>query len=148
MEIFKSELMSQAKNTGFHADILEKVWRLLAILKRINADPYLKSRLALKGGTALNLFFFDLPRLSVDIDLNCIGALNTEEMQAKRPILEAALEELFRKERLSVLRVPKKHAGGKWKLKYSSALGGYGNLEVDLNFTVSPSGKSVKKTPA
>jgi len=28
----------------------------------------------LKGGTALNLFLLDLPRLSVDIDLNYIGA--------------------------------------------------------------------------
>src|SRR5205823_5967188 len=29
---------------------------------------------------------------------------------------------------------PEKHAGGKWQLRYESALGSYGNLEVDLNF--------------
>ena len=39
-------------------------------------EDYLeKNRLVLKGGTALNLFFFDLPRLSVDIDLNYVGKL-------------------------------------------------------------------------
>jgi predicted nucleotidyltransferase component of viral defense system len=32
------------------------------------------------------------------------------------------------------MRVPQKHAGGKWQLKYFSFLGGQGNLEVDLNF--------------
>lgn len=134
MEIFKSELNHQAENTGFHANILEKVWRLLSILQRISNDPYLKNRVALKGGTALNLFFFDVPRLSVDIDLNYIGPIETEKMLSERPQVEAAMEELFRKEQLTVQRIPKKHAGGKWSLKYSSVLGGFGNLEVDLNF--------------
>lgn len=134
MEIFKSELIRQAENTGFHANILEKVWRLLSILQRISSDSYLKSRVALKGGTALNLFFFDVPRLSVDIDLNYIGAVETEKMLLERPEVETAMEELFRKERLTTQRIPKKHAGGKWTLKYLSVLGGLGNLEVDINF--------------
>jgi hypothetical protein len=37
------------------------------VLEGINANPYLQERLVLKGGTALNLFVFDLPRLSVDL---------------------------------------------------------------------------------
>ena len=40
--------------------------------------------MALKGGTALNLFRFDDPRLSVDIDLNNIGAVDREGMLADR----------------------------------------------------------------
>lgn len=134
MEIFKQDLISQAENTGFDPKLLEKVWRLLSILQRINDDFYLKTRLALKGGTALNLFFFELPRLSVDIDLNYIGELATEKMQSDRPKLEAALEKTFQKERLIIQRIPTKHAGGKWRLRYASVLGGYENLEVDLNF--------------
>ncbi|MFN2188831.1 MAG: nucleotidyl transferase AbiEii/AbiGii toxin family protein, partial [Candidatus Promineifilaceae bacterium] len=31
-------------------------------------------RVALKGGTTLNLFVFDVPQLSVDIDVNYVGA--------------------------------------------------------------------------
>lgn len=119
MEIFKSELNRQADSTGFHANILEKVWRLLSVLQRINSDTYLKNKVALKGGTALNLFFFDVPRLSVDIDLNYMGPIETEKMLSERPQVEAAMEELFRKEQLSVQRIPKKHAGGKWSLKPS-----------------------------
>jgi len=38
---------------------------LLTVLPDVMKDP----RLALKGGTAINLFVFDMPRLSVDIDL-------------------------------------------------------------------------------
>jgi predicted nucleotidyltransferase component of viral defense system len=48
--------------------------RLLELLAGLESHPYLRGRLALKGGTALNVFVFDLPRLSVDIDLNYVGA--------------------------------------------------------------------------
>ncbi|WP_281172269.1 nucleotidyl transferase AbiEii/AbiGii toxin family protein [Leisingera caerulea] len=34
---------------------------------------------ALKGGTAINLFHFDLPRLSVDIDLTYLPVQNRNE---------------------------------------------------------------------
>ncbi len=50
-------------------EIMEKVWHLMAILDGISIHPFLKKRLVLKGGTALNLFFFDLPRLSDDHNL-------------------------------------------------------------------------------
>lgn len=43
----------------------DQVDLLLSILD----DSLEDSRLALKGGTAINLFVFDMPRLSVDIDL-------------------------------------------------------------------------------
>lgn len=90
--------------------------------------------MVLKGGTALNLFFFDLPRLSVDIDLNYVGKLDRHEMLRERPEIEKALEDVFQRENLSIRRIPEKHAGGKWQLRYASVLGGNGNLEVDLNF--------------
>jgi hypothetical protein len=41
--------------------------------------------MALKGGTALNLFHFDVPRLSVDIDLNYVGAIERDTMLAENP---------------------------------------------------------------
>jgi hypothetical protein len=37
---------------------LEKVIHLLNLLEGFNRHPFLKERLALKGGTALNLFLF------------------------------------------------------------------------------------------
>jgi hypothetical protein len=39
----------------------------------------------------LNLFLLDIPRLSVDIDLNYIGALDCDEMLIHRPRIEEAV---------------------------------------------------------
>jgi len=59
-----------ASKSGFIRDNLEKVLRLCEILQFITANPLTAGTLALKGGTAINLVVFDLPRLSVDIDLD------------------------------------------------------------------------------
>lgn len=134
MQTSEKELMREANETGFRPEIMEKVWHLMAILDGISIHPFLKDRLVLKGGTALNLFFFDLPRLSVDIDLNYVGKPDKQEMLHERPEVEKALEAIFQREGLSIRRIPEKHAGGKWQLRYTSVLGGNGNLEVDLNF--------------
>lgn len=63
------KLEAEAEATGFRVDMLEKVVRLLGVLESVRDHPFLKGKLALKGGTALNLFVFDVPRLSIDIDL-------------------------------------------------------------------------------
>ncbi|MCL2649259.1 MAG: hypothetical protein FWD61_20055 [Phycisphaerales bacterium] len=35
---------------------------------------------------------------------------------------------------MNITRAPADHAGGKWQLRYESAIGEGGNMEVDLNF--------------
>jgi hypothetical protein len=95
MKISKEKLAAEAELTGFRAEVFGKVIHLLSLLDGFRVHPCLKHRLVLKGGTALNLFSFNLPRLSVYIDLNYFG---------------------------------------KWLLRYESALGQGGNLQVDLNF--------------
>jgi hypothetical protein len=72
VKISKETLAEQAQSGGFRPDMLEKVAHLLALLESINVHPVLKGKFALKGGTALNLFVFYVPRLSVDIDLNFV----------------------------------------------------------------------------
>ena len=52
----KELLMKEAKANYYKPEILEKVYRLLTTLDQFMAVPYLRDRLALKGGTALNLF--------------------------------------------------------------------------------------------
>lgn len=70
----------------------------------------------------------------MDIDLNYIGQQDRDAMLLERPLIEQALEAIFQREGMGVQRIPQKHAGGKWQLKYESVLGGRGNLDVDLNF--------------
>ncbi len=123
-----------AAETRLPAATLEKVLRLLDVLQAIAEDPDLKTRVALKGGTALNVFHLRLDRLSVDIDLNYVGAVDRAVMEADRPLVDEALLRLLEAQGYQVRRQPPGHAGGKWVARYSSALGGGASIEVDLNY--------------
>jgi predicted nucleotidyltransferase component of viral defense system len=129
-----ADLQREVEATGFRAEALEKLFRLLELLEGFRSHPFLKSRVALKGGTALNLFVFDVPRLSVDIDLNYIGAVGRDAMLAERPKVEQAIEAVCSRVGIQIKRVPGEHAGGKWRLAYTSSYGRPGALEVDVNF--------------
>ncbi len=73
--------------------------------------------MVLKGGTALNLFVFDLlSPLSVDIDLNYVGSADSEVMLAEKEKLKQAITAIRGREGLTLRRVPTAHAGGKWRL--------------------------------
>ncbi len=134
MKILQEKLASIAGATGFRVDAVEKIIHLLNLLDKLNSHPFLKGKLALKGGTALNLFIFDMPRLSIDIDVNYIGSEKRELMLADRPKIEQAVQAIFSREGFSIGRMPTEHAGGKWRLNYRSITGQIGTLEFDLNF--------------
>ena len=127
-------LQRLSAETGYRPDTLEKVLRLLDLLDEIAEDPILSERLVLKGGTALNVFHLDLDRLSVDIDLNYIGALDLGAMESERPQVDAAIDRLLASQGYAVRRRPTGHAGGKWLSRYASALGGNASLELDVNY--------------
>lgn len=134
MRISHKKLLKEAGKSDFRPDVLEKVAHLLNLLESLQSHPFLKGKLALKGGTALNIFIFDVPRLSVDIDLNYVGATEKDAAFQERPDLEKAMQAVFSREGFNVQRMPSEHAGGKWLLQYSSSTGQTGNLEVDVNF--------------
>lgn len=120
MKFSHSEILPIVEATRFQAEVIEKVLQLLHLLNTLNSHPFLKGKLALKGGSALNLFLFDLPRLSVDIDLNYIGELERNKMLAERPRIEQAFQAVLAREGFNVKRKPSEHAGGKWRLSYVS----------------------------
>ncbi len=135
LRISPERLMAEAEATGFRADVLEKAAQLLGLLDSIQSHPFLRRKFALKGGTALNLFVFDVPRLSVDIDLNYVGAVSRDAMLDERPKLEDALQAVFSREDFGVRRAPPdEHAGGKWSLRYPAAIGQSGRVDVDVNY--------------
>ena len=134
MKISHEKLAAEAETTGFRPDVLGKVARRLGLLDAIRSHPFLKVKLVLKGRTALNLFVFDVPRLSVDIDLNYVGAEDRESMLAERPWIEQAVQAVYAREGFTVRRMPEEHAGGKWSLRYERSPGQTGNLEGDINY--------------
>lgn len=80
----KSYISKKATDSGFNRDTYEKVLRLVDVLEFINQDRFLSEKLALKGGTAINLLEFDMPRLSVDIDLDYTVNANVDQMKSER----------------------------------------------------------------
>ncbi len=133
MNFDEATVIATQKSTGFDLLYIEKVLRLLDILELFFAHPELKDKYVLKGGTALNLFYFRLPRLSVDIDLNYLG-LDRETMLVDRSEHETILSEQLMQRGYILKRVPAEHAGGKWRLAYRSFAGIQQNIELDLNY--------------
>ena len=87
----KIEITNLSQKFGFQREILEKVLRLVEILKYIQNNSEFSPYLALKGGTAINFTLFDLPRLSVDIDFDFSYDSAKEEMISIRNKLNASL---------------------------------------------------------
>jgi len=135
MNLNKEQLIESASKHGYRIEIVEKVVLLSQLLENIFKLPLLNESFALKGGTALNLFYFkDMPRLSVDIDLNYVKAVNREAMLQDRELAEDAIIRICNQVGCRIRRHPKSHAGGKMTLIYPSILGHEGKLEVDLNY--------------
>ncbi|MFN7096733.1 MAG: nucleotidyl transferase AbiEii/AbiGii toxin family protein [Gammaproteobacteria bacterium] len=59
----------------YHEQYLSQVKLLLTVIPLLNQVP----EFALKGGTAINLYLKNMPRLSVDIDLTYLSLLSRQE---------------------------------------------------------------------
>ena len=143
----RAELRALAEATDFRPDTLEKVVRLVGILSRLESHELCRGNWLLKGGTAINLFYLDVPRLSVDIDLNFVGTENVAELAEARRLFESALAACCAREGCSVKRAPEEHAGGKFRLRYASVLGSEQNLEVDVSYVARVPLFGVKRRP-
>jgi predicted nucleotidyltransferase component of viral defense system len=130
----RSEIEAAASEYGFRLDALEKVARLLGILHRLDRHDFTAGAWVLKGGTALNLFHLELPRLSVDVDVDFIGVEDADALPDARERFEHGLRLCCEREGCTVRRSPAEHAGGKFRLRFSSLLGGSQNLEIDVNY--------------
>lgn len=87
MILSRYSLERLAESELFVRDTLEKVCRLMEVLRFVSSNERLSNFLALKGGTAINLTIFHLPRLSVDIDYDFCGDFGlTETMEIRRVI--------------------------------------------------------------
>jgi len=133
--ITETELKFEAAKRGYRPEILEKVYRLLDLLEVFMGVPFLKDRLVLKGGTAINLFFQnELPRLSLDIDFNYIGSSEREIMLKDKPQIDRVIRGLCESMQYKIDRNPQGHAGGKMVLIYQSVMSNKAQLELDINY--------------
>jgi predicted nucleotidyltransferase component of viral defense system len=110
------------------------VIRLRQLLIEFRKHPFLRERLVLKGGTAVNLFYPKLPRLSVDIDLNYIGQLDREKMLRERPEAVKATEQTSLGLGYKLQRGAEDYALNEWFLAYQNHIGSPDQIQVEINF--------------
>lgn len=125
----------QAKELGFVRDTFEKVCRLVDVLSFMEKDPALSDTLALKGGTAINLAFFDLLRLSVDIDLDFAKDVSREEMLEDRERITDHIQKYMAAAGYSLSpRSKQYHALDSFVYEYVNAGGMRDNLKIEINY--------------
>lgn len=137
MRLTKKELNKIAREQGFVRDTLEKVYRLEDILVFINSHPLMKERLALKGGTAINLTVFNLPRLSVDIDLDYSVEIDRSGMLEERKVIAQDLEKYMYTQGYE--QSPKsnsRHSLESYIFVYTNSAGMRDNIKVEINYSM------------
>lgn len=131
----KQEVEKVASATGFIKDNIEKVLRLIDLLEAINSLPEFAGKLALKGGTAINLCIVDCPRLSVDIDLDYAENLSKDEMTDARAELKKNLIDYIEDNGYTLSEKPRGHfALDSLLLSYLATSGNKDNIKLEINY--------------
>lgn len=132
----KKEVVMLAQELNVQKQTLERVLRLIDVLKFINTDEYLKEKLALKGGTAINLVFYNCTRLSVDIDFDYIGSIEREQMISDRALIEAKLLSYMQESNIQYRsdKTKKTHALDSFVFNYSNMFNAIDMIKVEINY--------------
>lgn len=126
-----------SEKTGFHKDIIEKVHRLIVILEFINSNAFLKDRLVLKGGTALNLTIFALPRLSVDIDLDFHSYDSREKVLEERIKVKELLYAHLERQGYDISKKSKDYfALESIVARFRNNAGNFDNIKIEINYSL------------
>lgn len=133
--------------TGYRPEPLETVFRLASLLGEIS--EVLGDEVCLRGGTALNLGFLNLPRLSVDVDLDYVGSKDSADARRRRPDLLRELTALAESLGYTVAEERPSYAMAHLRLGYTDGGGRAATLKADLNFldrvpVLPPCGRSLR----
>ena len=130
----KSYLDRLSKETDFNRAAIEKAYRLLAIVKDMDAATGLAERLALKGGTAIQFAYLGMRRLSVDIDLNYVGSYEKEVMERERLEIRGLLGNLLGAHDYRLDKPRSMYLEEQFELGYTTASGSTDKLKVEINY--------------
>ncbi|MDY2923051.1 MAG: nucleotidyl transferase AbiEii/AbiGii toxin family protein [Eubacterium sp.] len=133
----KADIGRAAAQYGFVRDTFEKVLRLKEILKYFNTQEYLATHLILKGGTAINLTVFNLPRLSVDIDMDYTPNDSRDNMLVARKQITGMIREYMEREGYSLSRASRfSHSLDAFYYNYLNAGGNKDIIKIELNYSL------------
>ena len=118
-------------------DTFEKVLRLKEILRYLNEEEYLKEHLLLKGGTAINLTVFNLPRLSVDIDLDYTPNDTKVDMLEAREKITTLIKDYMEAEGYQLSQGSRlTHSLDAFYYQYQNAGGNRDMIKIELNYSL------------
>lgn len=134
MKFSPTQIRELAADAHFPPENLEKVLRLREMLIEFHKHTVLNGKLALKGGTALNLFYLNLARLSIDIDLNYIGNIDREATLKERPQIVTAVEQISGGLGYKLQNGVDDYALREWYLNFTNHAGRPDRIQVEINF--------------
>lgn len=133
----RRELDARARKYGFNRDTFEKVVRLRMILEFMNAQECMREHLLLKGGTAINLTVFNLPRLSVDIDLDFVPNLTRDETIKERERLTEILKGYMSEQGYFLSDASRfSHSLDAFHYNYANAAGNRDMIKIEINYSL------------
>ena len=133
----RRELDAKSREYGFNRDTFEKVLRLRTILEFLNTQEYMRKHLLLKGGTAINLTVFNLPRLSVDIDLDFVPNLTREETMDERERLTDILKGYMSEQSYTVSGASRFSLSlDAFHYNYVNAAGNKDMIKIEINYSL------------
>lgn len=137
MNYNKAMIGRAAKEKGFPRDTFEKVLRLKEVLEFIDSDEFLRSHLVLKGGTAINMTVFELPRLSVDIDMDYMPNDSREDMQETREKITEKIRSHMSREGYTMSETSRySFSLDAFYFQYVNAGGNRDVLKIELNYSL------------
>ena len=134
IELTRKQITATAERYSFTATNVEKVIRLCGILDDLSTIESFKGKLALKGGTAINLVLIpNLPRLSVDLDLDLAIDCSKDEMLLLRQQLDESLS-AYCVEQGYTLGKRESYSLCSYELLYDTVTGSRDKIKLDINY--------------
>lgn len=133
----RAELARLAAESGFVRDTFEKVLRLKEVLGFLNQNEFLRNHLILKGGTSINLTVFNLPRLSVDIDMDYTPNDTRAHMIECRAKITNIIKEYMESEGYMLSDASRfSHSLDAFHFNYQNTGGNQDMIKIELNYSL------------
>lgn len=131
----KNEIQLKSKAKNFNTNSYEKLLRLCEFLKHISNSKY-KTLLSLKGGTAINLWLLNLPRLSVDADFDFSLNCTKDEMLELRKEIAKEINDYMLLEGYTLSgRSKTVHSLDSFVYSYRTLSGSNDMLKLEINYS-------------
>lgn len=123
-----------ARKLGIGENFVEKVCIISDVLYEISMQDFLRKRLALYGGSALNLIHFkDIPRLSVDLDFN-YRLVNDEDWGTVRNEIDNRLKTILKDMGYSDTAIQPTYPLLRMEIFYKNLFGAKDSFKIEIGY--------------